>query len=508
MNKHFLMLWGGLVIAVSLLGAAFFISPVQAEEVSDELTTIEAEAEELGVAVPGNFFFLKKIGYSLQRAFTFNPVKDAEIDLKQASQELIRARVVATNQNAEQAQVQVENALQKYETKLNKIQTRAEEFKNEIPALAEKFADKLSNVQLKQQEVLSKLEEKLPEEIMVRITEIKNNSLENYVRTVEKIVTNKEEMANRIIEIIDKQDDVDFNRLKHLEVLKSLENKVPTEAKVAIIQAQENVMNKFQMEIKNMADDEKNIQLEQYIIKGNQNQERIKILEDLESDKILSAPLGEQLRVVKNLQIIKQEIKEQGMESPTIEQKQKLEGAQKQVRQYLQLAEEKMIRAKDQTEKQKPYTTNEQQSNVIEGQKKDEAQEPTMGQTGKEIENRSIDRPVQQMTREKAKEQAIQSTCAQQARLTGEGYYNENSRTWWFNLDLDKTGCNPACVVKEDGKVELNWRCTGAIPETPDTENTPPLNCPEWINCMPSPDAPNRNCNIPTGCEEYTQIAY
>lgn len=31
--------------------------------------------------------------------------------------------------------------------------------------------------------------------------------------------------------------------------------------------------------------------------------------------------------------------------------------------------------------------------------------------------------------------------------------------------------------------------------------------CPEWINCMPSIDEV-RDCQIPIGCEDFTQIAY
>ena len=48
--------------------------------------------------------------------------------------------------------------------------------------------------------------------------------------------------------------------------------------------------------------------------------------------------------------------------------------------------------------------------------------------------------------------------------------YNDVSKTWWINLErmpeLEKDGCNPACVVREENKTaEVNWRCTGAILE-------------------------------------------
>ncbi|NIO45130.1 MAG: hypothetical protein GTN36_06305 [Candidatus Aenigmarchaeota archaeon] len=41
---------------------------------------------------------------------------------------------------------------------------------------------------------------------------------------------------------------------------------------------------------------------------------------------------------------------------------------------------------------------------------------------------------------------------------------NEFTGTYWIDLVLEKTGCNPACVVNiETIEAEINWRCTGLI---------------------------------------------
>ena len=41
-------------------------------------------------------------------------------------------------------------------------------------------------------------------------------------------------------------------------------------------------------------------------------------------------------------------------------------------------------------------------------------------------------------------------------------FCNEGTGTYWIDLNLTKTGCNPACVVNvEDRTAEINWRCTG-----------------------------------------------
>jgi hypothetical protein len=59
-----------------------------------------------------------------------------------------------------------------------------------------------------------------------------------------------------------------------------------------------------------------------------------------------------------------------------------------------------------------------------------------------------------------------EKTCIKGGESLSSGTYNENSKTWWFdaNLNAAKPGCNPACVVSVETKqAEINWRCTGLI---------------------------------------------
>lgn len=66
--------------------------------------------------------------------------------------------------------------------------------------------------------------------------------------------------------------------------------------------------------------------------------------------------------------------------------------------------------------------------------------------------------------------QIAESDCIKGGESVEPGYYNPNSKTWWFdaNLNVSKEGCNPACVVSEDGSVEINWRCTGLMMDKED----------------------------------------
>lgn len=59
-----------------------------------------------------------------------------------------------------------------------------------------------------------------------------------------------------------------------------------------------------------------------------------------------------------------------------------------------------------------------------------------------------------------------EKSCIKGGGALSAGMYNENSKTWWFDANLNATreGCNPACVVSEETKTaEINWRCTGLI---------------------------------------------
>jgi serpin B len=69
------------------------------------------------------------------------------------------------------------------------------------------------------------------------------------------------------------------------------------------------------------------------------------------------------------------------------------------------------------------------------------------------------------MTLEEATRIAIESECGQKGTLTESYFCNENTGTWWIDLEIDQPGCAPACVVDVNtGAAEINWRCTGAIP--------------------------------------------
>ncbi|MBN2478060.1 hypothetical protein JXB01_02100 [Candidatus Micrarchaeota archaeon] len=61
-----------------------------------------------------------------------------------------------------------------------------------------------------------------------------------------------------------------------------------------------------------------------------------------------------------------------------------------------------------------------------------------------------------------AKNIAQNSACTQEGPLGTEHWCNEVTGTWWIDMNIEKEGCNPACVINvETGEAEINWMCTG-----------------------------------------------
>ena len=68
------------------------------------------------------------------------------------------------------------------------------------------------------------------------------------------------------------------------------------------------------------------------------------------------------------------------------------------------------------------------------------------------------------MTLEEARQIALASECVVNGTLEETSFCNAETGTFWIDLDIEKPGCNPACVVNiVTREAEINWRCTGLL---------------------------------------------
>lgn len=79
---------------------------------------------------------------------------------------------------------------------------------------------------------------------------------------------------------------------------------------------------------------------------------------------------------------------------------------------------------------------------------------------------------------------ASNSECVQNGSLKAEHWCNSITGTWWISLDINKTGCSPACVINVVNKTaEINWMCTGLLPGN---ESEMPGSDRDEHGCIPS----------------------
>jgi hypothetical protein len=87
----------------------------------------------------------------------------------------------------------------------------------------------------------------------------------------------------------------------------------------------------------------------------------------------------------------------------------------------------------------------------------------SVGRTGPDCEF-AVCPPVNSILAEEEARTLAEESCIKGGEALGFGIYNENTKTWWYeaNLNSVREGCIPACVVEEETKTAgINWRCLG-----------------------------------------------
>ena len=158
-------------------------------------------AEELDIEEPGIISWFKNTIDTVLIWTTNDPVKKAELELKKASRQLIKARkMIQDDPNDMGLEGRIEMINNRYEELINNINDRIEQFKQDNPDEVDKlnsFLDKYTDHQLKHQEILQNLEEQVPEQIMNKIQENRQAHLEKFGEVMTRL-QNKEEFKERL----------------------------------------------------------------------------------------------------------------------------------------------------------------------------------------------------------------------------------------------------------------------------------------------------------------------
>ncbi|MFH0805849.1 MAG: hypothetical protein V1901_03155 [Patescibacteria group bacterium] len=179
-----------LFIAFSLTLFSFSVLAEENDDISSDVLS-----EELNIEDPGILSWFQNAFDTIQLWVTRDLVKKSELELKKASRQIIKVReLVQNNADDKNLQNKFNKIDEKYQGLIDGINNRIEEF-NEENLNSEKFKnflDKYTDHQFKHLQILEKLENQVPETVMEKIQEKRQEHLEKFNGVMNKIQEKKE----------------------------------------------------------------------------------------------------------------------------------------------------------------------------------------------------------------------------------------------------------------------------------------------------------------------------
>lgn len=207
---------------------------VLAEENDD--ISIDVLSEELNIEDPGILSWFQNAFDTIQLWITRDLVKKSELELKKASRQMIKAReIVQNNADDKNLQKKLDKINGKYQDLIDSINNRVEQF-DEENLNSEKFKnflDKYTDHQLKHQQILEKLENQVPEAVMEKIREKRQEHLENFGEVMNKL-QEREEFKERLGNILNDDQERVENRIRKMEIIEELGDASKEEVKEII----------------------------------------------------------------------------------------------------------------------------------------------------------------------------------------------------------------------------------------------------------------------------------
>jgi len=272
------------LLIVSLLGVAILVyaqgNASQEVDVDENVEIQDLEVKEQKV-LPGDFlYFIKEWSRQLNYFFTINSVKKIELRLKISNERLLELKKLVDENNKPEI---IKKAIDNYTKELDLTKTQADKINK--TAKNNKGVDSFLNKYLKQQflhqRILEKIQSQVKPEVYQKIKEARERHLERFSQVMSKLEDRNDILQNKIENSLVEMNGSKFKNFKNLEVLKSLEYKVPENALPAIRKAEENILNRLKNDLQKMSPEDQD-RFNDYVVEISGNKEvQLEVLENL-----------------------------------------------------------------------------------------------------------------------------------------------------------------------------------------------------------------------------------
>ncbi len=198
----------------------------------------DVQPEDLGVSEPtilpdSPFYFLKNWVRGIQGLLTLDPIAKAKLKEKFANEKLIELKKLIEENKSQKT---IEKGIKNYQKGVEELKTATDKIKEkaeENPKVSE-FLDKFIQQQTLHQQILQKLETKVPTTTFEKIQEAREQHLERFSEVMNKLEANKEKIQERLEQTLEK-------------ISTSTLQKISTSTKETIIKIRDRVMEKIQL---------------------------------------------------------------------------------------------------------------------------------------------------------------------------------------------------------------------------------------------------------------------
>jgi len=252
------------------------------QELKDEQNILpeDLEVKDPRLLPDSPFYFFKNWGRSLRLLFTRDPLKQAELRERFASEKLIELKKLAEKTKDPKV---LEKAKKNYENEMERIKQLAERIKTKTKdkKKVESFLDKFIRHQILHQKLLDKLEEQVPPETFEKIKEARERHLDRFKEVMLKL-EDKDKLPERLQKALEKTKGSDLKDFKHLEILRRLRERAQNEENREIFEkVEENILEKLKGKLEKLPE-EKRKRIRYFIERLPGDKEKhLEILEDL-----------------------------------------------------------------------------------------------------------------------------------------------------------------------------------------------------------------------------------
>lgn len=266
-----------------------------------EITTQDLGVKDPGILPTSRFYFLKNWSRGINRIFTFNPVKKAELELDIANQQA--AEIVKMKEVAPDRVDAITKAAGDYQQNVDRLKTRLDALKetSQNPNV-DKLMEKLADRSVKHQQLFDELKQKFEDkpELKQRFGEMQDKMNEAVAKIPEKF-DSPEAFKERMKKAIEARPDNPFREIRGMEMMEKIEGKLPEDRKAAMEGVKDDLMKKFEERIKAMPEDvQKTFMvphiLERMLSPGDPDFDlKMKVLEDINGRVLMPSAMKEQI---------------------------------------------------------------------------------------------------------------------------------------------------------------------------------------------------------------------